>query len=240
MAGRIEESGYHIEDLKGAEKLCKEILELCPQRSSSRVEFLLSTCTTFRLLATFDHPTNVKDPHATEYYLDEAVRYSKEAVQLSSATDNWDEWFEYAMCLALRFKQSKKLSDRQTALDIYKETLNSKEYGVHMQILAANWAARTLFPDDVKTASCMFSQAVELLPKAISRNITQIEQQVILSRAVRFASAAATLKMQSNKKASEAVRLLEVERGVIAGLYIIERTESAHLEEVHMELAKKV
>lgn len=240
---RTEDSrGGPMEDLKEAVKHSRQTLELSPETSPERARYLANASRALLALAKSDHSPSVEDPSAANGNLDEAITYSKEAARLSVGDGSQSRpeiLLSYASCLATRFKQSKKLSDRQTAVDVLGEVLDSPRFPIGRRVIAAVSAADILYLDDVKTASRMLSQAVELLPRVISQSLLRSDQQFILSQIPGLAADAAALEMRVNKRADEAVRLLELGRGVIAGLYINERSETADVEEAHPELAKR-
>lgn len=165
--------------------------------------------------------------------LDEAVKDGEEAARFSVGYESQsgpEILLSYASSLATRFKRSKKPSDRKTAVEVFREVL------CHQDFLSA---ADILCPDDVETASRMLSQAIELLPRIISRNLLQSDQLFILSQIPRLAADAAALEMRTNKRVDEAARQLELGRGVIAGLDINERSNTADLEDAHPELSRR-
>jgi hypothetical protein len=108
--------------------------------------------------------TSIEEPSAAGSILDEAAEDSEEAAQLSVGDESQSRpeiLLNYASSLATRFKRSKKPSDRETAMGVSREVLCYQDF------LSA---ADIICPDNVETANRMFSQAIELLPRIISRS----------------------------------------------------------------------
>ncbi|KAI1192332.1 CHAT domain-containing protein [Nemania serpens] len=233
---------HHTQDLQEAVKHSRQTLELCPKTSPERARYLANASRTLLALAKLGGDTSIEDPVVAKGILDEATKHGQEAARLSVGDESQSRpeiLLNYASCLATRFKRSKKPSDRQTAVEVYEDVLGSPRFPVARRVTAAVSAAEILYPDDIDTASRMLSKAIEILPRIISRSLLRSDQQFILSQVSGLAADAAALEMRTNKRADEAVRLLELGRGVLAGLYINERSEIADVEASHPELARK-
>ncbi|RSL57487.1 hypothetical protein CEP54_008279 [Fusarium duplospermum] len=236
------EKRHNTEDLEKAVEHSRKTLELCPERRPDRARYLSSACSALLELAKFKGASKIEQSPVAGCILDEAIENGMEAAQLTVGDESQSRpeiLHNYASSLATRFKRDKEPSDRKTAVDVFREILDSRRFPVRRRVAAAVSAADILYPDDVETASRMLSQAIELLPRIISRRLLRSDQQFILSQIPGLAADAAALEMRTHKRADEAVRLLELGRGVIAGLYINERSGTAELEEAHPELARR-
>ena len=88
-------------------------------------------------------------------------------------------------------------------------------------------------------ASTLLTKAIELLPKTSPRTLQRNDQQFILSGLSGFANDAAALSILTGKDVSEALRLLELGRGVMANIYLEARSDLTELAKAHPELAEK-
>ncbi|EWC48082.1 hypothetical protein DRE_02661 [Drechslerella stenobrocha 248] len=242
-----------IQDLNEAVERSRQTLKLSLGTSPDRARYLANASKALLALAKLNYSSDAKDLITAGSNLDEAIRYSKEAVDLSARDESQfrpDILLVYVSCLATRFKQGKDLSDRNAALEVCEEILMSPKFPVSGRVTAAISAANMLYHDGVegadslhteddRTASRMLSQAVELLPRLISRSLLRSDQQFLLAQVPGLAADAASLEIRVNKRADEAVRLLELGRGVIASLYMNERSAAADVENDDPVLAKR-
>jgi hypothetical protein len=78
----------------------------------------------------------------------------------------------------------------------------------------------------IKTASQMFTYAVQLLPTAIPRALHRDGQPFSLSQFVGLAADASALSIRSQNDVIESLRLLELRRVVMAGIHLEMRSNS--------------
>jgi hypothetical protein len=81
--------------------------------------------------------------------------------------------------------------------------------------------------------------AVNLLPRLSSRSLRQKDQQHWMKHYSGLACCAAAAALEAGKSASDAVRILELGRGVIANLQFETRSDISHLHEQHPEIAEE-
>ncbi|KAK0708032.1 CHAT domain-containing protein [Lasiosphaeris hirsuta] len=202
------------QDLDEAVKHSRKTLELCSPTSQERARYLANASRVLLEVAKSQDSSSVETSSGAKSSLEEAVGYVEEAAQLSVGDENQSRpeiLLAYASCLEMRIKQSTVLpSDRQTAVDIYRQVLDSARFPIGRRVAAAISAAELLYPEDVETGSRMLAQAVHLLPRLISRSLLRSDQQFVLSQIPELAANAAALEMRTKKRADEAVRLLEL------------------------------
>ncbi|KAF2804384.1 uncharacterized protein BDZ99DRAFT_544903 [Mytilinidion resinicola] len=174
--------------------------------------------------------------------LKEAVKHSRQTLELSPETS--PERARYlanasrALLALAKSDHSSSVEDPSAANGNLDEAITYSKEAARLSV-GDESQSRPEILLSYASSSRMLSQAVELLPRVISRSLLRSDQQFILSQIPGLAADAAALEMRVNKRADEAVRLLELGRGVIAGLYINERSETADVEEAHPELAKR-
>ncbi|KAK6544679.1 hypothetical protein TWF694_001365 [Orbilia ellipsospora] len=100
---------------------------------------------------------------------------------------------------------------------------------------AVAMAARQMLSDASRSMDFM----VDRLPLLAPRQLSQQDQQHNLAQVTEFAVLAASVGLEVGKDAYHAVRLLELGRGVIAGLHFGARSDLANLREQHAGLAAK-
>ncbi|KAJ4013303.1 hypothetical protein NW752_007599 [Fusarium irregulare] len=83
----------------------------------------------------------------------------------------------------------------------------------------------------------LLREAVLLLPKLSPRSLKQSDMQEMLSPASGLATEAATVALNAGRPLPEVLSILELGRGVIAGLLIDSRGDLSHLREKHPSLA---
>lgn len=83
---------------------------------------------------------------------------------------------------------------------------------------------RQIESEDIKQATRLLKEAIELLPMTSPLSLQRSDQQDALARFAGLARNAAALTLHSNGTAFEALRLLELGRGVMASLQLDTRT----------------
>jgi hypothetical protein len=225
------------EDLDHAVRGFRMALTIAPKDNSEKPRYL--TNLSAALLEVVKSKTS---DEAVDDTLDEAIRNSKAAVELSMGDESQrrsEILFMYGSCLETRFKRSKNPLHGLSAVETFQEILDSPRFPVVRRVAAAIQAAHILYPDDIPLASQKLSLAVELLPKIISRSLLRNDQQYVLSQISGLAADAAALAIRDDQSSNEALRLLELGRGLIANLYIGGRVDITDLDKAPPELAVK-
>lgn len=82
-------------------------------------------------------------------------------------------------------------------------------------------------------SSQLLEEAVNLLPTVSPRSLNHTDKQHMLADSAGMASMAAATALNSGKAASHALQLLELGRGVIAGLLMDMRGDISSLKREH-------
>ena len=139
------------------------------------------------------------------------------------------------------------LGDRllQTGLDVerslssFKEGWNCRAGRPSIRLnLARKAAALLMSQSDWKESSSLLREAVKLLPIVSPRSLENTDKQHILGEFSGLASMAAATALNAGREARHALELLELGRGVIAGLLLDLRTDISKLKEQHPKLAQ--
>ncbi|KAF5012640.1 hypothetical protein FDECE_1271, partial [Fusarium decemcellulare] len=131
-------------------------------------------------------------------------------------------------------------TSRQRALSLFLEASEHISSPPKDRIRFACDAANILAKKgDWVEASRVFEMAVNLLPLIAPRQLHQERQQSILEEFEGLATHAASAALEAKRPTSDAVRLLELGRGIITGLRFGIRTDLNKLRKTHPELADK-
>jgi tetratricopeptide (TPR) repeat protein len=152
--------------------------------------------------------------------------------------------------LETRFKVTNSTDDRNAAINAFEEAAEFELSPPRQRIISARRAVDLLSTIDVERSSKLLTTAVNLLPAANPRAGHRDDKQAILSQFSGLASDAAALSIRAAEKTtspnslseaqiSEALRLLELGRGVMASAYFDTRSDITELKNSHPELAKK-
>ena len=221
----------NIEDLSTAVEIHKEAVRLTPsdQVSDLAVRFhSLALALHIRFLWT----GSVDD-------LNESVTASTEAVKLKHQ-DQSNHFILLGMSAEKRFAGSGKPDDLTMASNSFDSSTRSALGSPHFRINAAIRAGKLLFSQNrIIAASDLLTAAVKLLTIASPRTIHRNDQQFALSRYSQLAADAAAVSIRAGKDVSEAIRLLELGRGVMASSYLEARSDIGRLDKVKPELANK-
>lgn len=226
-----------LRDLQLAVSRRREALPLVPEDGPERARH----CTNFSV-ALLEMAKAQGTGSTMEGLLDEAVATSKSAVALTLDTSprRAEMLLNYGSCLETRFERMDSDADKAEAVKAYEEALGLFICPVQARIISAVRAAQLLYPRDIQRASRTLALAVELLPRSSSHTLLRNDQQFVLSQFHDLGANAAALSFRVGKSVDEAIRLLELGRGVIASLYFSGRTEVTVLEETHPELARRL
>jgi len=142
--------------------------------------------------------------------------------------------------LSLRYKLTETPHDRERAIHCLRECVALKSATPTDRICGALTVASILEEGKNWTdASEMTETAVSLLPRVSSRSLGQKDQQHMMKQYAGLASRAAAVALQAGKSATDALKTLEIGRGVIANLQFETRTDLTVLREQHPQVAKE-
>ncbi|RYP81636.1 hypothetical protein DL770_005844 [Monosporascus sp. CRB-9-2] len=137
-----------------------------------------------------------------------------------------------------RFKRTGSLNDLNRTLTSYKEGWRCYTAPPSIRIgLARNAAGILASQANWEESSSLLQEAVNLLPTVSPRLLKHTDKQHMLADFAGLASMAAATALNSGKEAYYALRLLELGRGVIAGLLMEMRSDISDLQQQHPGLA---
>ncbi|CVK86440.1 uncharacterized protein FMAN_06288 [Fusarium mangiferae] len=140
-----------------------------------------------------------------------------------------------------RFEVTKAAGDRDSQIYWFLEAWNSKTAAPSQRIRAAGSAAYVYIErEEWENASTLLREAVLLLPKVSPRFLAHTDKQSLLSSLSGLTSMAAAAVLSANEGPYEALRLLELGRGLISGFVMNIRTDISELTSEHPELAKQL
>jgi tetratricopeptide (TPR) repeat protein len=171
--------------------------------------------------------------------LDKAIEIAQEAVRISTMMVRGDVLFLLGKCLESRYDLNQSPEDQKEAIHKYTGCLNCATCPAKVRIRAARAGAKLAAPKQQDHAFEMLSAATELLPTVSPRAFYRQDQQYALAACAGVASDAAALAMRCGKTPEQALRLLEVGRGVIINSQLETRSDITDLEAVHPDLALK-
>lgn len=144
-----------------------------------------------------------------------------------------------AEALKTRFDQVHAKEDKERVINAYEEVVYLTSSNPTNRIMAA-YSAAILLMEDTQRASKILHVAVELLPATSPRSLNRRDQQDALSIFPGVASLAAAFSLEVGERAYQALRLLEIGRGVIASHLLGTRTDVSDLEKAHPKLGKRL
>jgi CHAT domain-containing protein/tetratricopeptide (TPR) repeat protein len=216
----------------------EEAIKFSPKDHYERPSYLSNLCVALNLR--FAITGSVDD-------LSNAIEVQEEAVQLlpKNHPERASLWFNLGDALQKRFESIKSTEDRNSAIIAYENAVESPLSPPRSRINASRKAVDLLVPQEIARASKLLSTAVNLLATTSPRTGQRGDKQIMLSKFNALASDAAALSIRAHEgvvsslQVSEALRLLELGRGVIAGAYFDTRSDITELRNMHPELANK-
>ena len=101
------------------------------------------------------------------------------------------------------------------------------------------YAAAILKKRDAKKQCWLLKSAVEMLPFVAPRTMSRVRQQLELSKFGGLATEAASASLETEDNVFEAIKLLELGKGIITAQILSARADVTELEKKHPELAKR-
>ncbi|TPX20795.1 hypothetical protein DIZ76_016691 [Coccidioides immitis] len=130
------------------------------------------------------------------------------------------------------------MDDLNRALSYFKKSWACCSSAPSIRISSAQFAAIILTTQlNWEDSSVLLQGAVELLPFVSVRSLEHTDKQHMLAQFTGLASAAAAAALKAGKSASQALRLLELGRDIIAGLLMEMRGDITDLKEQYPHLA---
>ncbi|KAF3140275.1 hypothetical protein TWF703_003148 [Orbilia oligospora] len=228
---RFKQTG-NPDDLDKAIKLSEEAIAITLDQSQ---KVMILNNMSSNLIDKFKYTANIED-------LDMAVQKAEEAAALTADNNPEKEYTLAALATALisRFNKTHNSSDFQRALYYFRELVQLTTSVPRRRIGSAALATRMLAGNKMwSEASQMIEVAVELLPLTVSRELKQRDQQHNLKKYAGLPSMAASIALNAGKDAYDAVKLLELSRGIMTGLRLGSRSDLTELRLQHPDIAAK-
>ncbi|KAF4335504.1 30S ribosomal S17P protein [Fusarium beomiforme] len=131
-------------------------------------------------------------------------------------------------------------NDRDSQIYWYLQAWNSKTAPPSQRIRAAGSAGHIyVLRKEWEKASSLLREAVLLLPKVTPRFLAHTDRQSLLSQLSGLTSMAAAASLSAGNEPLEALKLLELGRGLISGLVMDIRTDISDLTIEHPDLANE-
>ncbi|KAH6962517.1 CHAT domain-containing protein [Ilyonectria sp. MPI-CAGE-AT-0026] len=222
-----------LDDLECAIKVITKGLNTIPQDHPDRSVYLSNLGTLFS--KRFDQTRLLDD-------LNNAIDLTAEAVD--TATRDYPDYERHLRnlgnFLGERFKQTGLADDLDRQISSYTAGWHCTSAPPHIRISLAQAAANLLVQqrkwDD---AGQLLHGAVSLLPMVNPRSLAYREIQGLLADFPVLASTAAAVALSAGKSPEQALQLLELERGIIAGLLMDMTGDISDLKVKEPELAKR-
>ncbi|KAF9781449.1 hypothetical protein IL306_013445 [Fusarium sp. DS 682] len=229
---RFEYSGS-VKDLDRAVELAEMAVDIRSPEQSDRPSSLanLGLCLSKR----FRQTGSMDD-------MNRAIEFTDMAIKATSQDNpNRAQWLSnLGQDFRLRFYQTNSADDLSRGLSSFKEGWSCISAAPSVRIYLARQAAELLTWDSKwEEASNLLHDAVKLLPTVSPRSLKHTDKQHVLSDAAGLASTAAAVALNAKKGPYHALQLLELSRGVIAGLLMEMRGDISDLKRKHPGLAKE-
>ncbi|PVH71735.1 TPR-like protein [Cadophora sp. DSE1049] len=217
---RFDRTGS-IDDVNRAVEVADMAVEATPQNHPNRAAILNNLG--HRLGRRFERTRSIDD-------LNRAVEVAEMAVEATLQDhpsgalhlSNLGDW------LGTRFDQTKAIGDLERSISSFTKGWNCPSAPPSIRIRLARKVARYLASQsDWEGSSTLLEDAVKRLPTHMLADFAGL------------ASMAAATALNAGKEAHHALKLLELGRGVIAGLLLEIRTDISDLERQHPELAEE-
>jgi tetratricopeptide (TPR) repeat protein len=142
--------------------------------------------------------------------------------------------------LGRRFERTGAEKDIKQSLLSFKEGWNCQNAQPSIRIdLARKTATILAFQSNWEESSEFLQDAVKLLPAVNPRSLKNTDKQHMLREFTGLASMAAAITLKAGKESHHALELLELGRGVIAGLLLEMRTDISDLKQRHRKIAEE-
>ncbi|RYP54761.1 hypothetical protein DL769_010292 [Monosporascus sp. CRB-8-3] len=227
---RFERTGS-MDDLNRAIDVMNMAVEATPQDHPNRTIYLNNLGNW--LSSRSERTSSVDDLNRAINVTDMAVNaIPQNHPDRAGLLNNLGNWF------ANRFERTISIDDLNRALTSYKEGWRCHTASPFVRIRLARQAANILtLQSNWEESSLLLQEAVNLLPAVSPRSLKHTDKQHMLADFAGLASMAAATALNSGKEAYHALQLLELGRGVIAGLLMEMRSDISDLQQQHPGLA---
>jgi tetratricopeptide (TPR) repeat protein len=140
--------------------------------------------------------------------------------------------------LCARFGRTGTIDDLNRAVSVFKEGWHCPHATPYVRVcLARNAASILASRSNWEESSQLLREAVDLLPAVSPRFLKHTDKQDMLAAFAGLASMAAATALNAGKTSDHALQLLELGRGIIAGLLLEMRGDISDLKQQHPDLA---
>ncbi|OXV06258.1 hypothetical protein Egran_05974, partial [Elaphomyces granulatus] len=154
--------------------------------------------------------------------------------------DQADSWNIFGLLLTMRFERTGAIEDRMRAESSFREGWNCPNTPPSTRIhIARNLAVNLTRQLNWEDSNTFLQDAVQLLPTLSSWSLQNTDKHQKLPIFFGLASMAAAVALNAGKEPSDALKLLELGRGIVAGQLLEMRTDISELDSKYPELAKE-
>lgn len=187
----------------------------------------------------------VQNGHKNPDDINACIKFARQAVDTSPRESHQRAMYLERLGTSLIIRYSMigmtegNTEDQTDALDCFKEgwTLQ-KTAAPSLRIQMAQQAAGILASrSNWKEAGHFLEEAIKLMPSITPRSLQHADKQDMLAKFVNLACTAAAVALNAGNSAYDALKLLELGRGVIAGLFLDMRGDISDLKAQHPSLA---
>ncbi|RYP40255.1 hypothetical protein DL767_001798 [Monosporascus sp. MG133] len=232
LINRFDRTGS-MDDLNRAVDVANMAINAAPQNHPNRVNYLNNLGNSFS--RRFHRTGSMDDLNRAVDLADMAVNaIPQDHPGRAICLNNLGTW------LCRRFERTGSMDDFNRALTSYKKGWRCHTAPPSMRIRLAQLAASILTEQaNWEESSLLLQEAVNLLPIISPRSLKHTDKQHMLADFAGLASMAAATALNSGKEAYHALQLLELGRGVIAGLLMEMRRDISDLQQQHPNLANE-
>ena len=175
-----------------------------------------------------------------EVDLQEAISTIDEALSIlpTDHPDRAGHLLTAGVCWWSQFLIDKLDEHKERAISTLEDAATNPNSSPTVRIRAGVLVSQVL-ADNPRRALTTLKETVQLLPRLNSHALSRQDQQFNISEYVGLASIAASASLESGENPYEALRLLEVGRGMMASLQLDTRSDISDLETAHPDLAKQ-
>jgi len=232
-----------MQDVNDAVEMSKAAIKATPKGHHEMPSYLNSLCSALQLRYSISEKVSIID-------IDAAIEIQQQGLK-STPKDHpgtATHLLTLAKAFQLRFEHSHSVEDRNSAVDAYERSVGSRSSPPRQRIMSARKAADLIYNQDPEKASKLLSVAVDLLPLTNPRTGHRDDKQVLLGQFRGLASDAASLAVRAERMGStdlssdrilECLRLLELGRGIMGGMYLDTRSDTTELKMKYSETAQK-
>ncbi|KAI5839643.1 CHAT domain-containing protein [Morchella snyderi] len=220
-----------LEDIDKAVEYSKQAYEAIPASHKLSATFMYNFADALR--DRFDRRRDWQD-------LERAIKLLEGAVETLSPEHFHHSTMLQRLGFLLVLRGTGSTGELHYALDINLRSWNCKLLGPGLRVNAACCAAKIYYTlGKLKESCALYNDAVRLLPQISQRHLGRDDQQYRLLGFSELSSAAVSVALQAGSEVSYCLELLELSRGVSAGLSIDYRSSFSELQKQYPDIHKR-